>query len=213
MATYDIEALKSDLPSAKDLAQFVYDKVGLSLDFIGKPKEEQYLVARNALEGKKVPQEYTTEVNPYLDKKELIPVDDFKKIPDRSKDLPEEGSEVHVFVATNMPHPTDPQGDRKVQIRFRKYDNGVITYQVSGPTEQIAIGERINKFGVKVPERYGWVDPRTEEIMLRRADGTFTEKGRGLYAYCAGEKGGGIWGLIDKNIMSMISRNITDPWA
>ena len=41
MASYDIEALKADLPTAKDLAQFVYDKVGVSLDLIGKPKEEQ----------------------------------------------------------------------------------------------------------------------------------------------------------------------------
>ena len=71
MATYDIDALKSDLPTAKDIAQFVYDKVGLSLDFIGKPKDEQYLVAKNALEGKKIPSEYSTEVNPYLDKKEM----------------------------------------------------------------------------------------------------------------------------------------------
>jgi len=212
MATYDIESLKNDLPNAKDLAQYVYDKVGLSLDFIGKPKDEQYQVARNALEGKKVPQEYFTEVNPYLDKKELIPVDELKAIPPRSKDLPEEGSHTHVFVATNMPHPLDPQSDRKVQIRFRKYDNGAVTFQVNGPTEQIAIGERINKFGVKVPERYGWVDPRTEEILMKRADGTFTEKGRGLYAYCAGEKGGGIWPLIDKETLSMISRNITNPW-
>jgi hypothetical protein len=213
MATYEIEALKIDLPTAKDLAQFVYDKVGMSLDFIGKPKDEQYAVARNALEGKRIPSEYFTEVNPYLDKKELIPVDEFKPIPKRSDDLPIEGSHVHVFVATNMPHPTDPKSDRKVQIRFKKYDNGVITYQISGPTEQIAIGERINKFGVKVPEKYGWIDPRTEEILMKRADGTFTEKGRGLYAYCSGEKGGGIWGLIDKNTLEMVSRNITDPWA
>jgi len=31
MATYDIDALKVDLPSAKELAQFVYDKTDLSL--------------------------------------------------------------------------------------------------------------------------------------------------------------------------------------
>lgn len=213
MATYDIEALKADLPTAKDLAQFVYDKVGISLDLIGKPKEDQYMVARNALEGKKVPENFLTDLNPYIDRKELIPVDEKKTIPPRGADLPHPDSQVHFFGATNMPHPTDPQSDRKVQINFRKYDNGVITYQVTGPIEQIAVGERINKFGQKQPEKYSWLDPRTEEIILRRADGTFTEKGRGLYAYCVGEKGGGIWSLIDRNLMNIAEKNVTNPWA
>lgn len=213
MASYDIEALKADLPTAKDLAQFVYDKTGISLDLVGKPKEDQYMVARNALEGKKVPADFQTELNPYIDRKELIPVDEMKKVPPRPTDLPDEGSRVHFFGATNMPHPTDPQSDRKVHISFRKYDNGVVTYQVTGPVEQIAVGERINKFGQKQPEKFAWLDPRTEEIMLRRADGTFTEKGRGLYAFCVGEKGGGIWTLIDRNVLNIAEKNVTNPWA
>lgn len=213
MATYDIEALKADLPTAKELAQFIYDKVGLSLDFVGKPKEDQYQVAKNALEGKKIPSDYITELNPYIDRKETIPMDELKPLPPRPKDLPDEGSQIHFFGATNMPHPTDPQSDRKVQINFRKYDNGVITYQIMGPVEQQAIGERINKFGQRVPEKYTWLDPRTEETVMRRADGTYTEKGRGLYSYCTGEKGGGIWGLVDREITSINAKNVTNPWA
>ena len=213
MATYDIEALKADLPSAKELAQFVYDKVGLSLDFIGKPKEDQYQVAKNALEGKKVPSDYMTDLNPYIDRKETIPMDELKPLPPRPKDLPDEGSQIHFFGATNMPHPTDPQSDRKVQINFRKYDNGVITYQIMGPIEQQAVGERLNKFGQRVPEKYTWLDPRTEETVMRRPDGTYTEKGRGLHAYCIGEKGGGIWSLIDREITSINAKNVTNPWA
>jgi hypothetical protein len=213
MASYDIEALKADLPTAKDLSQFVYDKTGISLDLIGKPKEEQYLVARNALEGKKIPSDFITDLNPYVDKREMIPVDEMKKVPERSKDLPDEANRVHFFGATNMPHPHDPQSDRKVQINFHKYDNGAMTYQIMGPIEQIAVGERINKFGTKTPEKYSWIDPRTEEILLRRPDGTFTEKGRGVYAYCIGEKGGGIWSLIDRNILATVEKNITNPWA
>ena len=58
MALYDIEALKADLPTAKELAQFVYDRTNIALDLIGKPKDEQYQVAKNALEGKKVPSEF-----------------------------------------------------------------------------------------------------------------------------------------------------------
>jgi len=213
MATYDIEALKADLPTAKDLAQFVYDKTQIAIDLVGKPKEEQYIVAKNALEGKKIPLEYQTDENPYIDRKELIPVDEMKKIPDRPTDLPPESSRVHFFGATNMPHPLDPQSDRKVMINFWKYDNGMITYQVSGPIEQIAIGSRINKFGQTQPEKYSWLDPRTEEILLKRQDGSFTEKGRGIYSYCIGEKGAGIWPLIDKDVITFTEKNIANPWA
>jgi len=213
MASYDIEALKADLPTAKELAQFVYDKTQIALDLIGKPKEEQYLVAKNALEGKKIPQDYQTDENPYIDRKELIPVDEMKKIPPRPDDLPPEDARVHFFGATNMPHPLDPQSDKKVMINFWKYENGMITYQISGPVEQVAIGSRINKFGQTQPEKYGWIDPRTEEILLRRQDGSFTEKGRGIYSYCIGEKGAGIWPLIDKDVITLTEKNIANPWA
>ena len=213
MATYDIEALKADLPTAKELSQFVYDKTQIALDLIGKPKEEQYLVAKNALEGKKIPQDYQTDENPYIDRKELIPVDEMKKIPPRPDDLPPEDARVHFFGATNMPHPLDPQSDKKVMINFWKYENGMITYQISGPVEQVAIGSRINKFGQTQPEKYGWIDPRTEEILLRRQDGSFTEKGRGIYSYCIGEKGAGIWPLIDKDVITLTEKNIANPWA
>lgn len=213
MATYDIEALKVDLPTAKELAQFVYDRTQIALDLVGKSKEDQYVVAKNALEGKKVPTDFITSDNPYVDKRELIPVDEIKKLPPRSEDLPPIDSRVNFFGATNMPHPFDPQSDKKVQINFWKYDNGLITFQIMGPLEQIAVGERINKFGQTVPEKYTYIDPRTEETVLRRPDGTFTEKGRGLYAYCSGEKGAGIWSMIDKSTMAIAAKNITNPWA
>ena len=213
MATYDIDALKSDLPTAKELAQFVYDRTQIALDLVGKPKEDQYVVAKNALEGKKIPTDFITTDNPYVDKRELIPVDEIKRLPPRSEDLPPIDSRVNFFGATNMPHPFDPQSDKKVQINFWKYDNGLITFQIMGPLEQMAVGERINKFGQTVPEKYTYIDPRTEESVLRRPDGTFTEKGRGLYAYCSGEKGAGIWSMIDKSTMAIAAKNITNPWA
>lgn len=213
MATYDIESMKADLPTAKELSQFVYDKTSISLDLIGKAKEDQYMVAKNALEGKKVPAEFITGDNPYVDKKELIPVDEIRKLPERSKDLPDTETQVHFFGATNMPHPLDPQSDKKVGINFKKYENGLITYQVMGPLEQIAVGTRINKYGQPTPEKYSWIDPRTEELVMKRPDGTFSEKGRGLYTYLIGEKGGGVWSLIDRDIVSISQKNISDPWA
>jgi hypothetical protein len=213
MATYDIDALKEDLPTAKDLAQFVYDKTQIALDLIGKPKEDQYQVAKNALEGKKIPQDYVTDVNPYIDRKELIPEDELPPIPARPDDLPSTDSQIHYFGATNMPHPTNPQSDEKVAIDFRKYDNGTVTFQIVGPVYQKAVGERLNKFGQRVPEKYTWDDPRTAETLMKRPDGTFTERGRKLFQYCAGEKGGGIWNLIDRDLTSISSKNVIDPWA
>jgi len=213
MASYDIEALKEDLPTAKDLAQFVYDKTQIALDLIGKPKEDQYQVAKNALEGKKIPQDYVTDVNPYIDRKELIPEDELPPIPARPDDLPSTDSQIHYFGATNMPHPTNPQSDEKVAIDFRKYDNGTVTFQIVGPVYQKAVGERLNKFGQRVPEKYTWDDPRTAETLMKRPDGTFTERGRKLFQYCAGEKGGGIWNLIDRDLTSISSKNVIDPWA
>ena len=215
MATYDIDALKVDLPSAKELAQFVYDKTDgvVSLDLIGKPKEEQYIVAKNALEGKKVPAEYLTGFNPYVEKRDTIPEDPLRKMPKRSIDLPDEESQIHYFGATNMPHPLDPQSDKKVYIDFRKYENGLITYQITGPVEKIPVGEKLNKYGQTVPEKYSWIDPRTEERVLRNPDGTFSKEGRGVHTFLIGEKGGGVWNMIDKDIVSISSKNIADPWA
>jgi hypothetical protein len=213
MVTYDIASLKEDLPTAKELAQFVYDKVNVSLDLVGKPKQEQYEVAKNALEGKKVPSEYLTDSNPYVEKKDTIPEDPLRKMPKRSIDLPDEDAQVHYFGATNMPHPLDPQSDKKVYIDFRKYENGLITYQITGPVEKIAVGEKLNKYGQTVPEKYSWLDPRTEERILRNPDGTFTKEGRGVHTFLIGEKGGGIWTLIDRDIVSISAKNIADPWA
>lgn len=215
MATYDIDALKADLPTAKELAQFVFDKTNgaISLDLIGKPKEDQYQVAKNALEGKKVPSEFLTGENPYVDKKDEIPVDPLAELPPRDPNLPSPDAQVFYFGATNMPHPLDPQSDKKVYIDFRKYENGMITYTITGPVEQVAVGEKKNRYGQTVPEKYSWIDPRTPEMVLRNADGTFTKEGRGLHTYCVGEKGGGIWTMIDRDMVTVTEKNIANPWA
>ena len=213
MATYDIDALKADLPTAKELAQFVYDKTGLALDLVGKPKEDQYIVAKNALEGKKVPSEFITDENPYVEKKDTVPEDPMPPVPAREAGLPDADAMVHHFGATNMPHPLDPQSDRKVHITFRKYEDGSLTFEVMGPLEKQAVGSRLNKYGQVQPEKYTWLDPRTGEKLMRKADGTFTKEGRGMYAYCVGEKGGGIWSLIDKEAVRISEKNIANPWA
>jgi len=213
MATYDIEALKADLPTAKELSQFVYDKTGIALDLVGKPKEDQYLAAKNALEGKKIPSEFLTDENPYVEKRDLVPEDPMPSVPPREAGLLDPEAMVHHFGATNMPHPLDPQSDRKVHITFRKYEDGSLTFEVVGPLEKQAKGSRLNKYGQVQPEKYTWLDPRTGERLMRKADGSFTKEGRGMYAYCVGEKGGGIWPLIDKEAVRISEKNIANPWA
>jgi hypothetical protein len=215
MATYDIEALKADLPTAKELAQFVFDKTNglISLDLVGKPKDDQYHVAKNALEGKKIPSDFITGANPYLDKKDEIPEDPLRVLPPRDPNLPDPEAQIHFFGATNMPHPLDPQSDKKVYIEFRKYENGMITFTITGPIEQVPVGEKKNRYGQTVPEKYTWIDPRTSETIMRNADGTFTKEGRGLHTYCVGEKGSGIWSLIDRDMVTATAKNIANPWA
>jgi hypothetical protein len=215
MATYDIEALKADLPTAKELAQFVFDKTNglISLDLVGKPKDDQYQVAKNALEGKKIPSDFITGANPYMDKKDEIPEDPLRVLPPRDPNLPDPEAQIHFFGATNMPHPLDPQSDKKVYIEFRKYENGMITFTITGPIEQVPVGEKKNRYGQTVPEKYTWIDPRTPETVMRNADGTFTKEGRGLHTYCVGEKGSGIWSLIDRDMVTATAKNIANPWA
>jgi len=48
---------------------------------------------------------------------------------------------------------------------------------------------------------------------MRRVDGSYTEQGRKLHTYCVGEKGAGIWNLIDRDMVSVNFKNIADPWA
>ena len=64
-----------------------------------------------------------------------------------------------------------------------------------------------------MPEKYTWLDPRTEEKVLRNPDGTYTKEGRGIHTFLIGEKGGGVWSMIDRDIVSISSKNIADPWA
>ena len=94
------------------------------------------------------------------------------------------------FHSRSFPHP-DPdfkaQG-QKCDVVFRKYTNNVITYEVLGPVAPRAVGERVNKFGKTVPERYTWVDPRTGEQIVRQANGQYTPVGSRLRQFMMKQK-------------------------
>ena len=47
----------------------------------------------------------------------------------------------------------------------------------------MSVGQKINKFGQKVPEKYTWIDPRTGEQIVRQANGQYTPVGSRLRAF------------------------------
>ena len=68
----------------------------------------------------------------------------------------------------------------KCHMIFRKYKNGVISYEILGPLQERPVGEKIDKFGRTRPEVIKWFDPRTGEQIAQRADGTLTPIGKNL---------------------------------
>ena len=122
--------------------------------------------------------------NPYLDRNELIPQEPLREVTN-DPDIALAGSEVTRFATKLFPHP-DPDWkakDQKCHVIFRKYQTGMITYEILGPIAQKAEGTRINKFGQPQPEKIVWIDPRTGEQIIRRSDGTYTPIGTRLRAF------------------------------
>ena len=180
---YDLEGLMTDFPTAKELEKFLFDKTAISLDLKGRSNKFKYQTALDILNGGEIPQELVNAENPYLDKNDLVPVDPMKTIPARPREI-HGTAMVTQFLTRTFPHPDDDwkSSGQKCDVVFRKYTNNVITYEVLGPVAPRAVGERVNKFGKTVPERYTWVDPRTGEQVAVRADGTLTPIGKNLRA-------------------------------
>lgn len=182
---FDLEGLKTDFPTARDLERFVYDRTGYILNLKGLANNVKYQLAMDTLNGEAPDDEFLTDENPYLEKTEIVPTDPFKSAPTRDPRIATFGPEVSIFDTNVFPHP-DPEWraqDKKATVTFRKYANGAITYEIIGPVAQRAIGLKVNKFGAKVPERYVWVDPRTGEQVIKNADGSLTPLGTRLRAF------------------------------
>jgi len=123
-----------------------------------------------------------------------------------------------VFHSMFVPHPDPNQRsqDKKVTVAFRKYKNGAISYQIEGPMTQTPIGEKIDKYGKNRPEIIAWVDPRTEERMIVRPDGSVTPQGQKLRAMMKSHRvnDSNIWDTwIDREFVSLDSSSIENPWA
>jgi len=214
---YDMEGLMTDFPTARDLERFVYDQTGQVLNLKGRANKLKYQVAMDALNGQPVDPVFTGGDNPYLDKTELVPVEDLAPIPARDSSLPTQDQLQNAFVTRFMPHP-DPEmraRGRKVDCLFKKYRNGMISYEVLGPLEQRPHGEKIDKFGRTRPEVIKWINPRTGEQVVVRKDGTLTPIGRNLKAMMQKMRVNNTnqWSIwIDREFVSMEGGGLRNPW-
>jgi len=183
-ADFDIDGLMTDFPTAKDLERFVFDETGIVLNLKGRANKLKYQVAMDVLNGIEVDLKFVGGDNPYIDRTELVPVEDLKPVPARDNHLPESTQLQNIFVSNVIPH-TDFEArmqDKKVSVYFRKYKTGEISYEIVGPIEQRPYGMKLDKYGRERPEVIKWVDPRTGEQVVVREDGSMTPQGRKLRA-------------------------------
>lgn len=214
---YDMEGLMTDFPTATELERFVYDETGIVLQLKGRANKLKYQVAMDALNGKTIEAKYIGGDNPYIDRTELVPIDPIKEPPARDKSLPDRSQVQNVFLSNVVPHPDEEARaqDKKVSMLFRKYNNGMISYEILGPLSQRPHGEKIDKFGRTRPEVIKWVDPRTGEQTIMREDGTLTPQGKRLRAMMQTFKVNksnqwDVW--IDREFVSLNDTVANNPW-
>lgn len=215
---FDIEGLQADFPRAQDLERFVFDETGHSLNLRGRSQAVKYSVALAVLEGQEPDPQYVTVTNPWVDPTDLVPVAELRELPTRDPHLPDPSQLQNEFFTRAIPHP-DPDyraAGRHCDTVFRKYRDGVITYQVIGPIDQRARGERIDKFGRTRPEILDWVDPRTPETMIQDRQGVVTPRGRRLRAIMQTQRvnDSNFWDVwIDRSEITVDTGTIDDPWS
>jgi hypothetical protein len=215
-AGYDMEGLMTDFPTATELMRFVYDQTGVVLNLKGRSNKLKYQIAMDVLNGGDADPGLIGSENPYLDKIDLIPEDPLREVPPKPSEL--QGlNEVTRFGTNTFPHP-HPEWkaqDTKANVVFRKYDNGIITYEILGPIAKVPVGTKINKFGQKVPEKLTWIDPRTGEQIVRRADGQYTPIGSRLRQFMIKQKvnKSNQWDTwIDRDFVYTENIGNDDPW-
>lgn len=214
---YDMEGLMTDFPTAKELERFVFDETGLVLNLKGRANRLKYQVAMDVLNGQEVDPTYVGGDNPYIDRADMVPVEEIKEPPARDPSIPDRSHVQNSFHSRAVPHP-DPDfrnTGRRCDVTFRKYDTGLITYEILGPIDQRPEGEKLDKFGRLRPEIIRWVDPRTGEQIVQRPDGTLTPVGKRLRALMMSKPVNNtnqweVW--IDREFISRDGRSIQNPW-
>jgi hypothetical protein len=215
---YDLEGLMSDFPTAKELERFVYDETGTVLNLKGRANKLKYQVAMDCLNGKDIEPQFIGRENPYIDKSDMVPVEDIKEPPARDRALPDSTEIQNSFHSRMIPH-IDPElraAGRHVEVTFRKYNDGTISYEVLGPIDERPKGEKIDKYGRVRPEVITWVDPRTGEQTAQRPDGTLTPQGKKLRALMKTFRVNNtnqweVW--VDRDFVQNQDAVIRNPWA
>jgi len=216
-ADFDMEGLMTDFPTARDLERFVYDETGVVLNLKGRANKLKYQIAMQVLNGETVDDKFLGGENPYVEKAELIPTEDLAPVPERDRELPPLDQIQNSFVSRHIPHP-DPEMravDKKVDTIFRKYKNGMISYEVLGPLETRPHGEKMDKFGRLRPEIIKWVNPRTGEQLVVRRDGTLTAQGRNLRALMQKMRvnNTNYWDTwVDREFGALDNGQLRNPW-
>jgi len=214
---FDIDGLMTDFPTATELERFVYDQTGVVLNLKGRANKLKYQIAMDVLNGEDIDPIFLGETNPYVDKTEMIPMEDLKPVPTRDKSLPLRNQQQNAFFSPRVPHPDEEQRaqDKKVDMVFRKYNNGMISYEILGPLETKPYGEKIDKYGRTRPEIIKWVDPRTGEQVVMREDGTLTPQGKRLRGMMLTYKvnKSNAWDIwIDREFISLNDSVAHNPW-
>lgn len=214
---FDLEGLMTDFPTARDLERFVYDETGIVLNLKGRANRMKYQVAMDTLNGINVEQKFVGRDNPYLDKTDMVPEDPLRPRPDKEAGIPGREDLQNEFFTAFVPHSDaeyHSQG-RKMHCTFKKYKNGMITYEVIGPIEPRPYGEKIDKWGKVRPEIIRWVDPRTGEQIIQRSDGSFTPIGRRLKAMLQTFRynNSSQWlKFVDRDFVSLDHKAAVNPW-
>lgn len=216
-AEYDLDGLMTDFPTATQLERFVFDETGIVLSLKGRANKLKYQVAMDVLNGQQVDPKFIGNDNPYIDKGDLVPVDPIKDEPARDATLPDHSDTQNLFVCNVVPHPDFGMRsqDKKVSCIFRKYKNGVISYQVLGPIEPVPHGEKIDKYGRNRPEVIRMIDPRTGEQTAVRENGTMTPQGKKLRAMMQtfrvnNSNQWDVW--VDREFVSLNDTVANNPW-
>jgi hypothetical protein len=214
---FDMDGLMTDFPTAKELERFVFDETGIVLNLKGRANKLKYQVAMDVLNGMEVDLKFVGGDNPYIDRTELVPVEDLKPVPAKDKALPDNDQLQNIFVSNAIPH-TDFEyrmQDKKVSVYFRKYKTGEISYEIVGPIDQRPHGMKLDKYGRERPEIIKWVDPRTGEQAIVRSDGTLTPQGRKLRALMQSFKvnNSNQWDTwVDREFISLGDNVISNVW-
>ena len=214
---YDLEGLMTDFPTAKELERFVFDETGIVLNLKGRNNKLKYTVAMDVLNGKEIDPQFIGNENPYVDKADMVPVEDIRPAPRRDPEIPDLSEVANSFHSRRVPHP-DPEfraQGKKCDVTFRKYKNGMITYEILGPLDQRSHGEKIDKYGRIRPEIIKWIDPRSGEQIVKRPDGTMSAVGQRLRAMMMSLRvnNSNFWDRwVDRDIVSVTADFGVNPW-